>query len=226
MPVSWFVPGTFNPVYLFGEALAHSSNDITYFLLLYLHLNNSFLLSTLKDIKSHKRLYFLDVKYYFDFLSIISFVFIPPTYSFRSLFFLSFLLFLPIFPLLSILNFTNTEGQGWLSVDHSKEATSVSEASSPQICDMCHLTGHSFPVAHQNPVLFLQNNVLHLFSLTRSRHRKLGRPHPTKFIYLHDILFSCVKTHCILYYLYFEHWCRGHMYFFVQPFLLTFSREL
>lgn len=222
MPVSWFVPGTYNPVYLFWQALAHSSNDITYFLLLYLHLNNSFLLSTLKDIKSHKRLFsWCKVLLW---LSIISFVFIPPTYSFRSLFFFSSFsscLFSPWFPfwILQILRAS-------ISVDHSKEVTSVSEASSPQICGMCHLTGHSFPVAHQNPVLFLWNNVLHLFSLTRSRHRKLGRPHPTKFIYLHDILFSCVKTHCILYYLYFEHWCRGHMYFFVQPFLLTFSREV
>lgn len=93
---------------------------------------------------------------------------------------------------------------------------------------MCHLTGHSFPVVHQNPVLFLRNNELHLSSLPQSRHRKLGRPHPTKFLYVHDILFSslCKNSSSILYYLYFEHWCRSHMYFIVQPFSTYFFKRI
>lgn len=69
-------PGICNRVYLFWQTLAQFYNDITYFPLLYPHLNNSFLVSTLKVIKSHKRLYLRDVQYYSDFPSIIFFLFL------------------------------------------------------------------------------------------------------------------------------------------------------
>lgn len=199
---------------------------IYYFPLLYPHLNNSFLVSTLKVIKSHKRLYLRDVKYYSDFPSIIFFCFYSSSLLPCVSFLVSFFPSLPFFFLLSFLNFTNTEGQGRLSIDQSKEAASIPEANSPQTGGVCHMTGNSFPVAHQNPVLFLWNNVLHLFSLPWSRHES----HPTKFLYICDILFSslCKNSSSILYYLYFVHWCKGHNYFFFfpQPFSTYFFQRI
>lgn len=140
-------------------------------------------------------------------------------------FLVSFFPSLSFFFLLSFLNFTNTEGQGRLSVDQSKEAASIPEAKSPQTGGVCHMTGNSFPVAHQNPVLFLWNNVLHFF---HCHGPGISPIIPSFFIYVTFYFPHCVKTQ-VLFYITCT-LCTGveaiTTYFFPQPFSTYFFQRI
>lgn len=158
-------------------------------LLFYLHLSNSFLVSTLRNILSHIRLYLCDVKCYSDFPSIIffCFYFILPVYFFYL--FPSFLPSLPapFFPSF-LFEFWKCWGQGLNFCRSQQICCFCSRSKFPQTYGMCNMTGNSFPVAHQNPVLFLSNNAPHLFFTACSRHES----HSTKFLYICEILFPAL----------------------------------